>query len=355
MKAMPEYYCEYTAPARSLALRQYCYQAGSYHYNWHEDIELLLVLQGRVEVCGESKVSTLDQGDLILINSNVGHATFSPRSDGILLLLRISPLCFKTFYPEAQGISIDCSSAGVDSNLPIFRLLRQHLADMMLNPLSTAGQRLRYERSLLTVMDTLVNCFAVRELRYNTLLKNQTQNEAVAQLTGIIDQRYHQRISLRELGRLSSYHPSYVSQLFKSCMGINYMDYLTRIRMREAVKDLHLSDDPITDIALRHGFADIKSFNQNFKAYFSKTPGEFRRQLTEEMRKVDLSFQKQYIRRDNEEITALLERYATGGRDEQDAPGCYRKEQRAAQALSEVQLHLKKLQVDIDRLVEDIQ
>lgn len=348
-----EYYSEYMFPARNLALKQYVYRAGSYHYNWHQEIELLTVLKGNVEVCRGGRVSVLGEGDLISIGPNVGHATFSPHSDGILLLLHINIESLKAFYLNAESVDIALNSAGQDRTLPVFRQLRQSLADMMLNPLSSAGQRIRYEKEFFTLLDTLVSCFPVTELRRNTLHNKQSQNEVVAELVRIIDESYQQKISLEELGRKAAYHPSYVSQIFKSCLGINFMDYLIRIRMREATKDLRLCDDPITSIALRHGFPNVKSFNQSFRSSFGKTPSEFRRQLTPEMRSVDLAFKKQYIRRDDPEITPLLERIAVGPETVCTAPNGFQTSQRTREGLTHLQMQLRSLQITLDSMISE--
>lgn len=349
-----EYYSEYICPARNLGLKQYVYRAGSYHYNWHQEIELLTVLKGNVEVCRGGRVSILGEGDLISIGPNVGHATFSPHSDGILLLLHINIDSLKAFYLNAESIDIAVNSSGQDNTQPVFRQLRQSLANMMLNPLNSPVQRIRYEKDFFTLLDTLVNCFPVTELRRNTLHNKQLQNEIVAELVRIIDENYQQKISLEELGRKASYHPSYVSQIFKSCLGINFMDYLIRIRMREATKDLRLCDDSITSIALRHGFPNVKSFNQGFRASFGKTPGEFRRQLTHEMRSVDLAFKKQYIRRDDPEITPLIESCSVGPDAVCVAPNNFQTSRRAKEGLTQLQRQLRGLQTTLDNMIGEI-
>lgn len=42
-----------------IAFSQYIYRIGTYHYNWHPEIEVLMVLQGGVEVCHDSEYTNL--------------------------------------------------------------------------------------------------------------------------------------------------------------------------------------------------------------------------------------------------------------------------------------------------------
>ena len=44
-------------------------------------------------------------------------------------------------------------------------------------------------------------------------------------------------------------------------VGINFHEYLTRVRFQHALADLAMTSDSLTDIALRNGFADLKTFN----------------------------------------------------------------------------------------------
>ena len=48
---MKEYHYSYKKSSMNIALEQYVYRIGTYHYNWHRDLELLTVLNGRAEVC----------------------------------------------------------------------------------------------------------------------------------------------------------------------------------------------------------------------------------------------------------------------------------------------------------------
>lgn len=111
------------------------------------------------------------------------------------------------------------------------------------------------------------------------------------------------------LAKESGYNPSYVSQLFKTYLGINFYDYLTRIRLREATRALSRSDAKILDIAMEHGFADLKSFNAAFKESFHKSPTEYRRQLSADHALSDLEFKKTFISADDPYVCRKLEQY----------------------------------------------
>ena len=72
---------------------------------------------------------------------------------------------------------------------------------------------------------------------------------------------------------------SIISTLFKNTVGINFHDYLTRIRLEHALTDLATTDKTLTEIAVTNGFSDLKTFNREVKATLNRTPAEYRSQL----------------------------------------------------------------------------
>lgn len=47
---MRKYFYEIKRQDRNLNMRQYIYWIGPYRYNWHEELEIMLILKGNVEM-----------------------------------------------------------------------------------------------------------------------------------------------------------------------------------------------------------------------------------------------------------------------------------------------------------------
>ena len=95
-----------------------------------------------------------------------------------------------------------------------------------------------------------------------------------------IEKHYQEKVTLNSLAEQMGYNPSYLSQLFRDNVGVNFYDYVTRKRLRESIFALQQTDKKILDIAADSGFQDIKAFNTKFKEVFGRTPSEYRRSLT---------------------------------------------------------------------------
>jgi AraC-like DNA-binding protein len=87
-------------------------------------------------------------------------------------------------------------------------------------------------------------------------------------------------ISLNQLSLEFSLHPNYIVRKFKEVTGIRLSEYLTKIRLEHSIKNLLVSDESLTSIALENGFYDQSHFNRNFKKYMEITPKHFRKMIT---------------------------------------------------------------------------
>lgn len=112
-----------------------------------------------------------------------------------------------------------------------------------------------------------------RQARANTELKR-----LVEQTIEYIHANYTKDISLDIIADKLGTSPYTLSKLFKQMTGINYIDYVTELRIEKAKKLLMETDLKINDIALEVGYQQ-RYFNRIFKKQVGLTPGQFREQL----------------------------------------------------------------------------
>lgn len=299
----------YTYNKQNINLKQYIYKIGSYHYNWHNDLELFMVLSGQVEVCASGVTRILEEDDMILINPNIGHATLAQKPDSIAMVMHIDPIILKDYYENIEFLSFDLWSIQETKNNEAFKLIREHISKMILCSNDSPEQKLLFESSFYGLLYNIIFHFPPKEIQNAAFKINQKKFDAINKMIKYINKNYKRKITLDKLARESGYNSGYVSQLFKSCLGINFYEYLTRIRLREATRELSQSENKILDIALDYGFPDIKAFTSTFKETFGKSPTEYRKQLNSENRKNDINFKKKFISVEDKEINDKLISY----------------------------------------------
>ena len=120
------------------------------------------------------------------------------------------------------------------------------------------------------------------------LYENRKTEEQDAQeertITGIIrylQEHLDKEISLNILADEFHLSSQYISQLFKSEIGVNFLAYLTSIRMERAKKLLLATSFSIGEISEKCGYADYRVFTKAFKKEEGSTPSQYRRNFLE--------------------------------------------------------------------------
>ena len=105
------------------------------------------------------------------------------------------------------------------------------------------------------------------------LEKKQEENtKEIYKIIEEIEKRYNQDLTLEIIAEQFHFHPNSLSRLFKRQTTISFYQYL-----QHAYYDLIHTNMKIIDIALNHGFKNVKSFENVFKKEYHTTPTKYRK------------------------------------------------------------------------------
>jgi AraC family transcriptional regulator len=90
---------------------------------------------------------------------------------------------------------------------------------------------------------------------------------------------FRESITLAQTAAAVAVHPVYLGALFRREMDETFGEFVNRLRVQSAADDLAVTDQPLTDVALRHGFYDQSHFIRTFRRMTGVAPGAFRRSL----------------------------------------------------------------------------
>ncbi|SDD06824.1 two-component system, response regulator YesN [Paenibacillus sp. UNCCL117] len=93
-----------------------------------------------------------------------------------------------------------------------------------------------------------------------------------------IEQHYQENITLESMAAMVFMNPYYFSSFFKKHTQQNFKQYVTEVRMKQAVKLLLQSDLMVYEIAERVGYNNARQFSDMFKKRFGKLPQEYKGQ-----------------------------------------------------------------------------
>jgi two-component system response regulator YesN len=102
------------------------------------------------------------------------------------------------------------------------------------------------------------------------------RSEVIGQAKRYINQHFREPVSLEDVAREVHLSPFYLSRLFKEKEGVNFVDYLTRLRLEEAKQLLAQTNDTVAAIAEQVGYAEANYFSRIFRRHFGMSPSEYR-------------------------------------------------------------------------------
>lgn len=111
------------------------------------------------------------------------------------------------------------------------------------------------------------------------VLSERTEGQFVNiahKMVTIIHEQFDQDISLDYCATVMSFHPVYLSRVFKREVGSTFSEYLLAYRMNQAKRMLDTTDMKIAEIGNKVMYTNISAFIRAFRKAFGMTPGQYR-------------------------------------------------------------------------------
>lgn len=96
-----------------------------------------------------------------------------------------------------------------------------------------------------------------------------------------IELHYMNNLYLDHMAEVLDTSPKYFSNYFKKTFGINYVEYLNKVRLAHAREFLKNTDYNISEIGEKTGYMNASTFTTTFKKYYGISPSEYRKMAGE--------------------------------------------------------------------------
>ena len=198
------------------------------------------------------------QPDIVIMDINI------PIMNGLKVIQ-----CSRMKHPEIAFVIV----SGYDDFSYCREALRLKITDYILKPVN-------YEEFGACIDNLKIALFRQQ------LPQEETQGEErpIMAITRYLQEHLSEDISLSVLAEEFHLSAQYISQLFKSEIGVNFLTYLTNIRMERAKKLLLSTALSIGEISEQLGFGDYRVFTKVFKKSEGVTPSQYRRDFLETSR-----------------------------------------------------------------------
>ena len=307
---MGELFYEVKKGSKNFFYKLYIHKIGPFRFNWHKEIEINIVLKGKFEVCVDGKKHLLEEDDCVIINSNSGHATLAKEPDSMSMVLHIDPVCFKEYFKEYDSLRFEDIISFSSKNNEKYKVIKYLLASLIEEHKKHSEESIIISDAIFSlVMVNLIEAFPPSMKKGDKVKNSKSQMEVISKVLKYIEDMHREKISLNTIADMLGYNPCYVSQFFKMNIGINYYEYLTRVRIREATFDLVKTNRSISDIALEHGFSDVKSFGKSFKESFGRLPNQYRAEMRHNNPIIQIFLSRVFVQENDEYANIKLKEY----------------------------------------------
>lgn len=242
--------------------------------HFHQNLEIVYVLEGSVEVQIEPETYNLKKGDFLLINANKRHSWRATEEKILLASFQIN-FTMLAEYMGTNQLLFWCNTTA-DKNESYEQLKR--VLDQMLNRFYDKEKEgaiylnsIYYEAIYLLVAYFMIKADDVR------MKENFTpDNSRIFEIQNYVQANYQKQLSLNDLAQKLYLSNAYLSKYIKKHFGLSFLEYVNNIRLFHAVDELVYSEKKITRIALDNGFPTTAAFNKAFKEIYNMTPSAYR-------------------------------------------------------------------------------
>ncbi len=256
---MPDIFYEVT--------RDYC--TSVYHsvgknnssFHFHQQLELLYIEKGNVDVQINDKKMTLSAGQLAICDSFDNHQ-YNHIDDAVSRCLIIPVQYLKKYSTYLENKSLK-------EHFILDQTHAKKIYDKMLAVVDSLDKNeFILDGNISILLGTIIDDNLIED-------NNKTSYDLVKNILLYIENNHKNPITLDLIAKNFGYSKYYFSHLFNKCFQCNLNDYLNLVRCRHSIHyvlDSHMS---VTDAAFASGFVSMRTFYRTFKKYFNMTPKEY--------------------------------------------------------------------------------
>lgn len=234
----------------------------------HNEIELLYILAGEIQVNIQGQLYIATERNLAIINSEVLHG-WNIEQEALMCRVQIDYYQLKQILNQ-EHVYIKCNS--MENKGADYRKIR-YILDCIVRNSADIANELVVQSLYYMLWECVKNQFIVPKDMSVIRSEKEAQVDAVIQ---DIRMRYAEELSLRSLSERWYVSESVLSRMVKKATGMKFVDFVRRVRLEHAREELLYSEKTITEIAHDCGFSNPSVFHKNFKEFYQLTPSAYR-------------------------------------------------------------------------------
>ena len=229
-----------------ISIRSYTNQMRSHFHEYHQ---LVLPLQGSINIQVGNYKGLVSIGDCIIIKAGQRHDFFADEAARFIVV----------DLDDLPNNIKDSTNEKVSIDTPLIAFIQ--FVDKQLN--SQVSHTIE-----ITMVTLFYQLLALQPLLHKV-------DKRIAKVISIISHDLSKSYSNNELAQYACLSVTQFKKIFKQSIGLSCQKYLTKLRMEKAKALITHTDTPISIIADLCGYQSPSAFSRKFKDYFGDTPKSF--------------------------------------------------------------------------------
>ncbi len=244
--------------------------------HWHRSLEFIIPLTASIELWSNGETYCIPRHGLAIVNSQVIHTTKVIESEDIFksVVIQIKYDFLKKCYPAFDDIYFS-------NHIPLE--VEQKIVSLLKN--LSMEYKQENEFKLLTINGYLCLIMSLllkhqkRVRKVGHYLQSDKKLQEFMEILFYLDKNYSQQLDVSTIAKQFNFSYGYLARMFKKNLNITVKQYLTEQRLDHAIYDLIHTNLTVTEIAMKNGFSNTKSFNHEFKLKYHETPQAYRHKV----------------------------------------------------------------------------
>ena len=233
--------------------------------NWHENLEMIYVVNGRLQVSSNEKKTIAGSGELAIINSNNIHFMQALEDSRYIVLIVDRGFCLSNHF-DTSAITFESHVSDNEISVLFEKIAQDYKNDAL--PYHVPVMR----ATILTVLSLLLSRHVASDVEIH---KESNLLSSIKKALGYIHTEYARHLSLDEIASVAGISKYYFAREFLRVTGLSFITYLNAFRCEKAKILLLEEKCNIESVAYSVGFASASYFNRIFKKVVGMSPSDY--------------------------------------------------------------------------------
>ena len=232
-----------------------------YNKHYHNVCEFYFLVDGQCNYLIENKLYVVNKGDIVFVPKGIIHETSYIGSHSRILINCSDDFFGSLPYPGFKVFrNINC----INEIQNIFNCIKEEYA-------------LSDNFSSEIIKGYMQRLIAITARNQNFYQDNRISGKYIELALKYIHNNFCSDITLTAVAEKFGVTKEHFSRIFKKETGLNFIDYLSQLRLKKAEEMLCYSNESVSEIAYACGFNDSNYFSDKFKRLHNCSPLKYRK------------------------------------------------------------------------------